>query len=75
MHTSTHAPPTTRREVLRNALPDSVAMLYRRRACDIPEGFIEDYVALNWLEWHGGALRVTTTGENMCEQLLQRRPS
>lgn len=75
MHTSPHPPPATRREVLRNALPESVAMLYRRRACDIPEGFIEDYVALHWLEWHAGALRVTTTGENMCNQLLQHRLS
>lgn len=65
----------SRREALRNALPESVDKLYRRRACDIPEGFIEDYVALNWLEWRGGGLRVTPTGENVCSQLLRHSRS
>ena len=67
--------PLTRLEVLREAFQDSVHMLYRRRACDIPNGFIEDYVALNWLEWNGGALRVTPTGQNVCSQLLKEHRS
>jgi hypothetical protein len=65
--------PTTRREALRDALLESVDKLHRRRACDIPDGFIDDYVSLNWLEWHGGGLRVTPTGENVCSQLLKDR--
>lgn len=44
-------------------------MLHRRRARDIPAGYIDDYVALRWLAWHGGGLRVTSTGENICRQM------
>jgi hypothetical protein len=66
--------PMLRREMLREALQACVASLHRRRASEIPEGFIEDYVQLNWLEWHGGDLRLTTTGENICRQLALRMP-
>ena len=38
-------------------------------AADIADAHIDDYVALNWLEWNGGGLRLTTTGENVCKQL------
>ena len=44
-------------------------MLYRRRADLIGEPVIGDYVALHWLEWNGGALRLTVTGQNICDQL------
>lgn len=44
-------------------------MLHRRRASDIPEGYIDGYVNLNWLEWHGGGLRLTITGGNVCRQV------
>ena len=71
----TSSSPSIRREVLRDSLLESVDMLYRRRACDIPDGYIEDYVALNWLEWRGGALKVTPTGENVCSQLLKHSRS
>jgi hypothetical protein len=64
--------PAAPADVLRGALLATVDMLHRRRARDIPEGYIDDYVALHWLEWHGGGLRVTTTGENVCRQLLLR---
>lgn len=60
---------TSRRTVLREALPTSVAMLGRRRACDIPTGYIDEYVALDWLEWRGGSLRLTTVGENILQVL------
>lgn len=61
----------SRRGALRKALPSSVAMLGRRRACDIPPGYIDDYVALDWLEWHGGNLRLTTVGENILLDLAR----
>lgn len=64
---------TPHRECLRDALITSIAMLQRRRACDIPAGYIDEYVALNWLEWHGGSLRVTVVGENVCRQLTNRQ--
>ena len=62
-------PPASRREQLRNELLATVNSLHRRRADLISEGFIADYVALHWLEWNGGALRLTVTGNNMCEQM------
>jgi hypothetical protein len=59
----------SRRGALRKSLPSSVAMLGGRRACDIPAGYIDDYVALDWLEWHGGTLRLTIVGENILRDL------
>jgi hypothetical protein len=64
--------PVTRREQLRLELLPTVDALNRRRADLVSEGFIEDYVALHWLEWNGGALRLTVTGVNMCEQMRAR---
>jgi len=58
--------------LLRDDLPATVDLLKRRRADLISESLIEDYVALNWLEWNGGALRLTVTGNNMCEQMRAR---
>jgi hypothetical protein len=57
------------RETLRNALLATVDLLHRRRASEIPEGYIDGYVALEWLEWHGGGLRLTITGRNVCRQV------
>jgi len=62
---------TTRRGALREALPASVAMLGRRKACDIPAGYIDDYVALDWMEWHGGGLRLTIVGKNILQELAK----
>ncbi len=64
--------PALRREILREALPASLALLHRRRASEIAPGYIDDYVALRWLEWHGGSLRITVVGENICQQLSHR---
>lgn len=58
-----------RREALRDALLATVDLLYRRRAGEIREGYIDDYVALKWLEWNGGGLRLTASGETVCRQL------
>ncbi|HEY9026231.1 MAG TPA: hypothetical protein VIP05_18175 [Burkholderiaceae bacterium] len=58
-----------RKAMLRTRLGAAVDSLHRRRAADIPEADIEGYVSLDWLEWHGGNLRLTTTGENVCRQL------
>jgi hypothetical protein len=61
--------PRSRLERLREALPATVDCLSRRRADLIDEAFIDDYVALHWLEWNGGSLRLTITGSNVCQQL------
>ncbi len=63
------APATTRRDMLRDRLLATVDLLKQRRAADIAEGFIDDYVELHWMEWRGGSLALTTTGENLCKHL------
>ena len=68
------AAPTSRNDVLRAALLATVDLLKRRRAADIAADYIEDYVALQWLEWHGGSLRLTTTGENVCKHIASQLP-
>jgi hypothetical protein len=42
------------------AAADALSM---RRAGDIPEHIIDKLVALRWLEWSGGRLRLTNVGE------------
>ena len=67
-------PPASRREQLRSELLATVDLLYQRRADLITEGFIEDYVAFDWLEWNGGTLRLTAVGKNMCQEMRARLP-
>ncbi len=50
---------------LQESLLATVDALSRRRACDIPEQTIDRFVALRWLQWNGGTLRLTATGEEM----------
>ena len=65
--------PTDRRERLRLALPAAAELLRSRQAGLIAAGDIDDFVALNWLEWHGGSLRLTVTGSNVCSQMAPVR--
>ena len=44
-------------------------LLQQRHADRIDDSDIDAYVNLNWLEWHGGGLRLTITGRNVCAQL------
>ena len=57
-----------RKERLRLALPAAVELLRTRQAGMISASEIEEFVALNWLEWHGGSLKLTVTGANVCSQ-------
>ena len=50
---------------LQQSLLATVDALSRRRACDIPEQTIDQLVALRWLDWRGGSLRLTEAGETM----------
>ncbi len=50
---------------LHDSLLATVDALSRRRAADIPEKTIDQFVAIRWLEWNGGALRLTQAGEGM----------
>ena len=70
-----HSPtvPALRRETLRDGFLHTVDLLKQRRADQIGDGEIADYVALDWLEWNGGGLRVTTVGSNLCRQLITQQ--
>jgi hypothetical protein len=57
-----------RRDTLRAELPHVIATLDRRRADQLDASVIDDCVALNWLKWHGGDLKLTSAGERICEQ-------
>ena len=50
---------------LQDSLLATVDALSRRRACDIPEQTIDRFVAMRWLQWNGGSLRLTEAGEAM----------
>jgi len=63
---------SSRRELLRQELLSTVDLLLMRRADLVTEGFLEDYVALRWLEWQGGAPRLTAAGDIMCMQMRER---
>ncbi|WP_399678016.1 hypothetical protein [Xenophilus sp.] len=58
----------SRQDALRVELPHIADLLHRRRASEIAEADIEDLVTLSWLEWLGGSLQLTTTGDNVCRQ-------
>ena len=64
--------PAPRQEALRHSLPATVDLLKQHRAGDIAEIDIDDYVSLNWLEWNGGSLQLTVTGNNVCKQMRVR---
>lgn len=68
-----HAPPSvsdppSERDRLRERLPLVERLLAARRANLLSEAEIERYVELDWLEWQGGTLRLTTVGRNLCAQ-------
>ncbi len=67
-----HRTPANRQEALRHAWPHTVDLLKHQRASDIAESDIADYVNMNWLEWRGGSLSLTVTGDNVCKQLRAR---
>lgn len=61
--------PDSRAEHLRAMLPQTMDYLKQRRASMIGDDLIADYVALDWLEWQGGDLKLTITGRNLCTQV------
>lgn len=68
VHLTTHPAPINT-EALRNELLVTADALHRRRADLVSEALIADYIALSWLEWNGGTLRLTQTGKNVCDQV------
>jgi hypothetical protein len=66
---------STQTEALRNEFLVTMDSLGRRRADLIAEDLIAGYVALHWLEWDGGSLKLTVTGSNVCAQLRAAKSS
>ncbi|MEJ8850021.1 hypothetical protein [Variovorax rhizosphaerae] len=70
--TKHHAPEdlakVARMDRLRHGLPLAATRLKQGQADRIDSGDIDAYVQLDWLEWHGGRLRLTDTGRNVCAQ-------
>ncbi len=46
-----------------DALAAAADALVSRRASEIAESDREDFIALGWMEWHGGTLRLTMLGQ------------
>ena len=68
MSMSMDPPDADRRADLRDRLPGTVELLKQRHADQIAAADLNDYLNLDWLEWYGGSLRLTTTGSNVCRQ-------
>ena len=64
--------PPSERDVLQARLPEVAQHLRARRVDLISQRDIGQYLALEWLEWHGGSLRLTAVGRNVCDQVVQR---
>jgi hypothetical protein len=67
--TSAVVPRRLPKETLKAELLSHVQLLKQRRCAEIAEGYIDGYVALNWMEWNGGSLQLTVTGDNVRRQL------
>ena len=61
MNTKKPAPTIT--EQTCDAFASAADALLLRRANRIPEGDIDNFAALGWMDWHGGSLRVTPLGQ------------
>lgn len=62
----------SRTDMLRTMLPHTIECLKARQAHLIGDDLIDDYVAVDWLEWAGGGLRLTEVGRNVCNGLMRR---
>lgn len=60
--TMTHPAPIITEQTC-EAFAAAADALLQRRADRIPESAIDDFVALGWLNWHGGSLRITPLGQ------------
>lgn len=67
-----HALSASRADLLRTMLPHTIECLKSRQANLIGDDLIEDYVALDWLEWAGGGLRLTEVGRNLFSAMNRR---
>jgi hypothetical protein len=52
-------------QALLAALPSAADKLWRRRASEVAEADLDDYVRLQWMRWNGGGIELTDTGRNL----------
>ncbi len=57
-----------RQSELRAALPHIQNLLKTNQAGQIGDDVIDELVKCFWMEWDGGALKLTATGLNICRQ-------
>ena len=57
-------------DALSRELPAAIDSLYRCRAWEVPEGHLDDYVALGWLSWNSGALVLTSAGRALRDYVV-----
>lgn len=62
-------PPPSRQQQLLQGLPHAIDQLERGETEKIPSGFLADYLALHWLTDRGPGLRLTPTGEAVCQRV------
>lgn len=63
---------TARCEALSRQLPAAIASLWRRRASEVPQGSLDDFVALGWMSWSSGALVLTPAGQVVHDGVVAR---
>lgn len=59
-----------RREELSHQLPAAIASLWRRRAWEVPQGSLDDFVILGWMNWSRGALLLMPAGQSMHDRVV-----
>jgi len=53
-------------------LPSAVDSLWRRRAAEVPQGHLDHYVDLKWMEWSRGALLLTPNGRAVHDMVVEQ---
>ena len=57
-------------EVLSLQLPAAIASLWRRRASEVPQGSLDDFVTLGWMNWSRGTLVLTPAGQVVNDRVV-----
>ncbi|AKJ29832.1 hypothetical protein [Caldimonas brevitalea] len=66
--------PPPEREMLRAQLPTVERLLRSRRVDLLSLRDLGQYLALEWIEWYGGTLRLTDVGRNVRDQVREYAP-
>jgi hypothetical protein len=46
--------------------------LWRRRASEVPQGSLDDFVTLGWMNWSRGTLLLTPAGQVVHDRVVTR---